>query len=151
MNANGTHKPRRPETPRTSLLNVLWRGPLFAIPFALFFGMLMGGSWAALVGVYKVSLVFTYMNGLLTWAVRWFVIPALGRGDTQLARSAPYSFIAFMIVLFVGSSFATGLANRTNAGSPIFERNSVVFEYGIKHFNIRGCHNLGDDLERTEI
>jgi len=90
MNANGTHKlpsrARRPATPRTSLLSVLWRGPLYAIPFALFFGMLMGGSWAALVGVYKVSLIFTYTNGLMTWAVRWFVIPALGRGDTQLTK-----------------------------------------------------------------
>ena len=49
----------RPDSPIASLLKVLWRGPLIAIPFAIFFSVVMGGSLAMFRGVYVVSLVFS--------------------------------------------------------------------------------------------
>jgi len=59
-----------------SLVRLLWMQPLWAIPFALFFGTIfssgVGGYWRA----YRVSLLFAYTIGLSVWAVdRFFVSP----------------------------------------------------------------------------
>ena len=56
------------------LLQMLWQVPVFAIPFALFFAVLFGGTsggsfWETLRVSYGISLTFTASVMLLMWAV----------------------------------------------------------------------------------
>jgi serine phosphatase RsbU (regulator of sigma subunit) len=57
------------------LVQVLWIQPLWAVPFAIFFGTLLGGGWRRYVGAYWASLVFSYAVGLALWAAEHFVMP----------------------------------------------------------------------------
>jgi serine phosphatase RsbU (regulator of sigma subunit) len=71
-------KLRRPKTPLRRLLDLLWRQPLWSIPFAIFFGTLFGGGgfdnyWRA----FKISLVFAYTIGFSAWATETFFIQRL--------------------------------------------------------------------------
>jgi len=56
--------------PGRDLLQILWRQPLWAIPFALFFGLLSGAQWAQYVLAYEMSLVFAFTIGLGLWTAR---------------------------------------------------------------------------------
>jgi serine phosphatase RsbU (regulator of sigma subunit) len=68
---------RTPITPGRDFVRLLWRQPLFAIPFALFFGTLFGRGMGGYLAAFKVSLVFTYVVGLGIWTVCHFLIPRL--------------------------------------------------------------------------
>jgi signal transduction histidine kinase len=76
-----TARPHSRRNPWKSLLRVLWRQPLWAIPFALFFGTLYGGSWMSYVLSFRVSLVFSFSIGLALWAIGQFVEPRIERSD----------------------------------------------------------------------
>jgi signal transduction histidine kinase len=43
-----------------ALLNAVWQTPLWALPFAFFFGTLFGGSWQSYKGAYQIALVFSF-------------------------------------------------------------------------------------------
>jgi signal transduction histidine kinase len=66
---------------------MLWRQPLWAVPFALLFGT-MFGSWtlASYLRAYAVSLVFAYCIGYSIWAWECLLLPRFGapsyRGGT---------------------------------------------------------------------
>ena len=112
----------KPENPWIDLLHLLWRQPLFAIPFALFFGTLNGGGgfevyWAA----YIASLYFTFTIGILIWAVMHFVVPRIRTSESRgpaaiLAHMMPYaaagifgSFLAaFLIRITIAPNFLGG-------------------------------------------
>jgi signal transduction histidine kinase len=76
-----------PVTPRSGIdrrgalrgfLHLFWMQPVWAVPFALFFGTLYGAPYLAnYVHAFKVSLVFSGCIGLALWAMRWFGQPAL--------------------------------------------------------------------------
>lgn len=69
-------KARAPRSVLQEFVHTLWIMPLWAIPFALFFGTLFGPvSWASYRSAYVASLVFSYTIGLLIWAVDSFVRP----------------------------------------------------------------------------
>src|SRR2546428_674202 len=70
-------RPKRPPSPWLSLLGLLWRQPLYAVPFAIFFGTLNGASRAIYVLAYVVSLFFAYAIGLALWTLEHFVLPRL--------------------------------------------------------------------------
>jgi len=70
-------RPKPPESSLRSLLHLLWRQPLWAVPFALFFGTLFGATAPSYVSAYRLSLVFTYTIGLAGWVTCFFVIPRL--------------------------------------------------------------------------
>ena len=70
----------RPQTPRSSLIRMLWVGALLAIPFALFFKLLFGGARSSFFAFYLVSIIFCYANSIATWAVGWFVVTRLMGG-----------------------------------------------------------------------
>jgi two-component sensor histidine kinase len=59
------------------LIRMLWQQPLWAIPFALFFGTLFGrglmGYWRA----YQISLVFAFSIRVSLQLLEWFGLPAL--------------------------------------------------------------------------
>jgi signal transduction histidine kinase len=105
--------PSRPS--RSALAGFLWLlvlQPLWAMPFALFFGLMMGGTWPVYLTAFRISLVFSSCVGLSLWAVKHFVEPRLrgrapqGRdlglriGLTYAAGSLLASYVAATIVHF---------------------------------------------------
>jgi LytS/YehU family sensor histidine kinase len=72
-------KTKRPRTPLQGFLRLLIMQPLWAIPFALFFGTIFGGVREAYVQSFYVSLVFSFCIGTTIWAVHHFGQPAIAR------------------------------------------------------------------------
>ena len=68
-------------SPRRQLLQMIWVQPLWAVPFAAFFGTLFGAHWADYVKCYWMSLTFAYCIGLGLWTSRNFIVPRLTRGE----------------------------------------------------------------------
>lgn len=62
------------------LVELLWTVPLWAIPFALFFGTLSGSTWGDYREAYRISLVFTLVIRTSLLAVEWFALPLLRAG-----------------------------------------------------------------------
>jgi two-component sensor histidine kinase len=88
--------------PLQGLWRTLWRSPLYAIPFALFFGTLYGPSRDAYVGAYLVSLIFALSIGLCIWANRSFVMPRLldceAPGASRAQLQVGLSFFAAAVI-----------------------------------------------------
>lgn len=59
-----TARPRRPVTAVAGFLSLLWRIPLYAVPFTLFFLLVLGAPMARWKTYYLVSLVFTTCTSL---------------------------------------------------------------------------------------
>jgi serine phosphatase RsbU (regulator of sigma subunit) len=106
-------------TPLRSLLTLLWRQSLLALPFTAFFGLLFGGGPASFALAFRISLVFAYVIGLHLWAAEHLVAPRLRiAGDPlkpggfarhaalHLGASVAGSYVAALIVhLFVSPGF----------------------------------------------
>ena len=72
MNPTETAHPERPKTP--SFLSILLYSPLWALPFALFFGFLSGGTLGHYILSYKIALLFTVVIRATIYATaRWLV------------------------------------------------------------------------------
>ncbi len=67
--------PRPVPTPARKLLDVLWQAPLWAVPFAFFFGTLYGSRWPDYLLTYKMSLILAYCISLAIWGVKRVMIP----------------------------------------------------------------------------
>jgi signal transduction histidine kinase len=73
--------PRRdPPTIGERLLKTLWQQPLYAVPFALFFGVLNGASGATFLLAYKLSLVFAYTIRIALELLEAFALPLFRQG-----------------------------------------------------------------------
>jgi len=74
------------DTALKGFLRLLWRQPLWAIPFALFFGTLYGSSNFSYLVAYRMSLVFAYSTGVMLWVGHYFVEPRIraARPDTRM-------------------------------------------------------------------
>lgn len=68
---------RAPISPGRDFLGLLWRAPVFALPFALFFQVTSGAPFSALREYYIVSLVFATSSLLGVWIARHFLMPIL--------------------------------------------------------------------------
>jgi len=101
----------RADTAASSLVKVLWRSPLLAIPFAVFFSVVLGGTLAMFRGIYVVSLIFSLANALAVWAVRWFLIPRLSGGPN--AKGSRAGAIVTDVVAYAGAAIAGSLAAAT--------------------------------------
>jgi len=101
-------KTTRKDSPAKELLFSLLTGWIWAIPFALFFSLVMGG-FRQFLGVYQVSVVFAYCNMLTNWAARNFIVPALHR-KTPAATTNPARLLAdvltYLASAIVGSMTA---------------------------------------------
>jgi sensor histidine kinase YesM len=64
-------------------LHLLWRQALWAVPFALFFGLLSdhGGGWRTYAIAFRISLVFSYAIGIALWVTRFVLVPRLHTGS----------------------------------------------------------------------
>ena len=111
--------PRHPKPLLRDILDALWQQPLWAIPFALFFGVLSAprdaGGW---VRVYEISLTYAYCirAGLLVIA-RAVLPPLVGRVCRGLPETSPRRVITVSASYIGGavlSSFgAAAIVNAT--------------------------------------
>jgi signal transduction histidine kinase len=70
----------RRRTPVQSLVRILWHQPLWAIPFAIFFGTIYGGgAVTSYVHAFKISLVFAYTVAFAIWGLEALVLRRLGK------------------------------------------------------------------------
>ncbi len=76
----------RPRSAGRDLLGLLWRQPLFAVPFALFFALIEGDGWRSMWGYYLVALVFSYCIALAIWVTANFIAPRVLAGGGRLLK-----------------------------------------------------------------
>lgn len=86
------------------LLSGLWIAPLWAIPFAVFFGVIFGGTKQAFVLSYKASLVFSFVIGYAN-----LLLSALGsRWRPRLVRvSERAPWLGEILLRFAGNVVAS--------------------------------------------
>jgi two-component system LytT family sensor kinase len=78
--------PRKEKTSLRRLLDMLWQQPLWAVPFAVFFGTLYGATPQSYVLSYKLSLVFSYSIGVALWGVG-VLLPRLRAGRAAFGEA----------------------------------------------------------------
>ncbi|MGH7726719.1 MAG: PP2C family protein-serine/threonine phosphatase [Candidatus Eiseniibacteriota bacterium] len=93
---------KKPTTPRAEFLRLLWRAPLTAIPFAAFFTVLFGMSWATFRQAYILALVFSYSISLCVWAVSTWEMRQERRGGPQSGLRG--KAIALSVMRYLGAS-----------------------------------------------
>jgi len=108
-----------PPRPQLSLLRAVLLSPLWAVPFALFFGTLFGASWPTYRLCYAESLVFTVVIRVALWATgRWIAPRVLRRmaGSEDVALGATYAIVvvvasyasAFLVQRLLAHDFLVG-------------------------------------------
>ena len=73
----------RPRTPLQGLVRMLVRGPLIALPFAIFFWAQKPTSPRLFLLYFLAALVFTMSIGLAIWVTEFFVLPRFGGASTS--------------------------------------------------------------------
>src|SRR5437867_9085717 len=97
----------RPYAVFCGLLCVMCLQALWAIPFALFFGLLNDPSngFGVYVTAFKVSLVFAYSIGLAMWVVRFFVAPRLRQCPPDLSPARVFQVGGAYVASAILSSY----------------------------------------------
>ncbi len=107
---------RRPaeRKPLPQLLKLLWRSPLYAVPFALFFGTLYGAGARVYRDAYLMALFFAYVIGLCLWLHEHLVFPRMMRPSAS-GRTPPDWMInaSFAVVSIVGTFLAALIVHLT--------------------------------------
>ena len=106
---------------------MVWRVPLWAIPFGVFFGVIYGRTRADYIGAYVGSLVFALSINLCVWAADWFVRPVvLPRGRAAgSARILPHALL-FGGATAIGSLVAALALHFTIAPGVLSDARSVA-------------------------
>jgi serine phosphatase RsbU (regulator of sigma subunit) len=92
------------------LLRILWRTPLFAVPFALFFALLEGG-FKDIGTFYILALIFAYANALGAFGVGMFLDARRSRAEARVDVASGRSALAGEITLFMAAAIvASALA-----------------------------------------
>ncbi|HVP38525.1 MAG TPA: histidine kinase [Candidatus Saccharimonadales bacterium] len=93
-----------------ALANLIWKQPLYALPFALFFGTVYEHGWPGYLLALQVSVALAYPIGLGVWTARYLAVPRLklpgydaGAG-TVWRESAVYAALA-VLGAYVGAVF----------------------------------------------
>jgi len=101
----------RPKTAKRNalrgLLRVVLLQPVWAIPFALFFGTLYGSSLSAYRQAYEMSLVFALTIGVFMWATTHFIEPRIRVDDDS--DSAGWVSGAWYVGMAILGSYAGAL------------------------------------------
>jgi len=93
-----------------ALVMILWRQPLWAIPFALFFGTMFGsGGMASYILAYKMSLVFAYLIGIGLWIARYVALRDYYasdelEGETPVLRLAITYALCSLVPAYIASA-----------------------------------------------
>jgi len=87
---------KKPANPWRQLVGLVWRAPLFALPFAVFFLIVSGAPLSTFLDYWLVSFVFAGCTTLAVWGTRWGVQPTLFRrfaGDPRLTWIASGAYL----------------------------------------------------------
>jgi signal transduction histidine kinase len=107
-----------PRTPRhsgsltRSIFDALWQQPLWAIPFALFFGALFAHDAAGWIKIYEISLIFAYCIRAGLLVIAWVILPPLLGACRGLPETSPRRVITVSLSYVGGavlSSFGAAL------------------------------------------
>jgi hypothetical protein len=99
----------KPHHPARSLIRLLWRTPLFAVPFSAFFGTLYGATWEAYKGAYVVSLLFAYVITLCIWLTETLILPRVQRPTATGRKPPPWIFPALYCAASLFGSFVAAV------------------------------------------
>jgi hypothetical protein len=116
MTTTDCDAPPPPSTriPLRAFLRLFWMQPLWAIPFALFFGTVFGGTREAYVESFKVSLIFSALIGVGLWTVRWIVQPRAIAAAQRRGHTLGWQFgLLYGVTAFTMSIVAAVIVNRT--------------------------------------
>jgi signal transduction histidine kinase len=158
----------RPATLGRELLALVWQQPLFAIPFALFFGTMYGARPGTYWAAYQISLVFAFVIRGTMIVYKLAVLPRLRRGGRMtgavegagyIASSIVGSFAAallidrFMLPGFLGSPLAVA---RAFAYTLLFSTTIGGIAYAIAFYRqsiarARAIERLGAELAQAEL
>jgi sigma-B regulation protein RsbU (phosphoserine phosphatase) len=105
--------PKPTVTAGGALLRVLWQIPLYAIPFAIFFGTIFGASWRAYLESYLLALVFTGTIMLALWLVRALAVPLLERKVVGWRGSFLNEGLLYMVTSLLAAFLAAFVVDRT--------------------------------------
>ncbi|MEP7027955.1 MAG: histidine kinase [Candidatus Eisenbacteria bacterium] len=96
------------------VLDAVWQTPLWAVPFAVFFGTLYGAQREVYVLSYEISLVFALTIRLALLALGHFAMPALRRATPGgRAPSLPIHITLYAAVSVAGSYLAAFIIHET--------------------------------------
>jgi signal transduction histidine kinase len=96
-----------------SLFQTVWQQPLWAIPFALFFGLLNGSSWRGYVVSYEVSLVFAFVIRLTLVLFTYTLLPRVQARIRDGRLEAWAEAAGYGIFSIVGSYIASAIVHFT--------------------------------------
>jgi len=101
---------RKPTSPGRAFVTLLWRQPLLAIPFAIFFGTVLGGTGrGAYLLAYEFSVIMAYGIGLTLWLTGHFLLPALERRGVLHEKTPGWWIGVIYVVTSVLASYASAL------------------------------------------
>ncbi len=105
-----THPRSRSSRFLRNLRSALWQQPLYAIPFALFFGTLFGrGTWDSFLRAYQISLVFAFVIRIGIDAMAVFALSSLPRA--RASREGRFDWVEALgfAAASIGSAFVAGM------------------------------------------
>ncbi len=102
----------RPVTLLQRLWAAAWQQPLWAIPFAIFFGLLYGGRWESFVVAYKFSLVYAYCIRVALELMEAFWLPAVRRRRPDRRVPLAVGMASYTVASIAGSYVAAFLISR---------------------------------------
>ena len=105
--------PRHTVSAGAALLRLLWQVPLFAIPFAIFFGTIFGATGPAYAQSYLLALVFTAIIMLALWLVRALAVPFLERRVVGWRGGFLNEGLLYMVSSLLASFLAAVVVDRT--------------------------------------
>jgi serine phosphatase RsbU (regulator of sigma subunit) len=89
-----------------SFYRALWQAPLWAAPFALFFGTLGNGSPKGFAGAYEIALTFATIILTCNWALRSVAMPILRRVIPEWRPRVRMLVAAYFLTSMSGSLLA---------------------------------------------
>jgi signal transduction histidine kinase len=113
-------------SPWRRLLHLLWRQPLWAIPFALFFGTLYGANAESYRQSFMFSVIFAYTVGLAMWATRFFIVPRLPLLPGARSPRALWIGIAYAVTGMIATYAGALIVHLTVGPGFLADRRAVL-------------------------
>lgn len=108
-------RPRRAVSAVAGFLSLLWRIPLYAVPFTLFFLLVLGAPMASWKTYYLVSLIFTTCTSLAVWFTTHWITPRVLAWRPDDPRTVFYVALVYVLMSMMGVMAAALLLNFTIA------------------------------------